>query len=149
MSMIHLDIDSNTLKTDNNIEIVMELIQPEGGTCSSAEFINGDDDIVTCFETDDGSWNQQFLVSLDSQGLQETPSPHPKVEEEEDLEPPQPKVRNLTEAIFHLEGVQEFLGKQRSSYRSYIPLFPLQWINLPYCTAKIGKVALMTILLQS
>ena len=62
-----LDIDSNNSEIDNNIESLMEQNQPEGGTFSSVEFINGDDDLVTCFETDDHSWDQQFLVSLDSQ----------------------------------------------------------------------------------
>ena len=57
-----LDIDVNT----SDIESLMEQIQPNGGTCSCAEFINGNNDLVTCFETDDDSWDQQFLVSLDS-----------------------------------------------------------------------------------
>ena len=35
-----LDIDANT----SDIESLMELIQLEGGTCSSAEFINGDNE---------------------------------------------------------------------------------------------------------
>ena len=43
-----LDIDSNTSEIDN-VESLMEQIQPEGGTCSTAEFINGDDDLATCF----------------------------------------------------------------------------------------------------
>lgn len=41
-----LDIDS--------IEGLMQQIQSEEGTCSTTEFINGDDDLSTCFATDDG-----------------------------------------------------------------------------------------------
>lgn len=82
------------------IDTSSEQIQPEGGTCSSAEFINGDDDLVTFFETDD-SWDQQFLPSLEPQ----KGSTDDSSEEEEELKPPQLKVRNILEAVFHLENV--------------------------------------------
>ena len=95
-----MDIDSNA----SEIESLMHLIQPEEGTGSktSIEFINSDNDLVTCFETDNDSWNQQFLASLDSQS---TPYVFPSdpEEEEEELEPTQAKVRNLSEAIFNLK----------------------------------------------
>ena len=103
-----LEIDSNT----SEIESLMEQIQPEGVTCSSVEFINGDDDLVTCFETDDDSWDQPFLASLDSTTGTSSDHGNEEEEEEEELGPPQPKVKNLSEAISHLEGVREYLDSK-------------------------------------
>ena len=96
----------------SEIESFMEQIQPEGVTCSSVEFINGDDDLVTCFETDDDSWDQQFLASLDSTTGTSSDHGDEEEEEEEELGPPQPKVKNLSEAISHLEGEREYLDSK-------------------------------------
>ena len=69
-----------------------------------------DNDLATCFETDDDSWDQQFLASLDSESTTSGVASDP--EEEEELQPPQPKVRNLCEAIANLEDVKEFLDSK-------------------------------------
>ena len=126
-----LDLDSTALE----IESLMQQIQPEEGTCSSTEFVNGDDNIATCFETDDDSWDQQFIASLDSQFRSTGVSSDPEEEdEEEELAPPQTKVRNLSEAIYHLEDVRAFLDNKGH----------LTEATMPYFTARIDKVVLMT-----
>ena len=134
-----LDIDLNTPEIEN-IESLMEQIQPEGGICSSTEFINGDDDLVTCFETDDDSWDQQFLTSLDSQSASSAPGvssdPKEEEEEEEELEPPQPKVRKLSEAISHLEGVREFLDNKGHIAEATIVSSAVDKLALLHCKTR-------------
>ena len=104
---LFMEIDSNA----SEIESLVHQIQPEEGVCTCAEFINGDNDLATCFETDDDSWDQQFLASLESESTTSGVASDPE-EEEEELQPPQPKVRNLCEAIANLEDVKEFLDSK-------------------------------------
>ena len=59
----------------------------------------------------DDSWDQQFLASFDSESTTSGVASDPE-EEEEELQPPQPKVRNFCEAIANLEDVKEFLDSK-------------------------------------
>ena len=119
-----MDIDSNA----SEIESLMHQIQPEEGTCSSIEFINSDNDLATCFETDNDSWDQQFLASLHSQS---TPYVFPSdpEEEEEELEPTQAKVRYLSEAIFNLKMSKGF----SSVLKGFMTHFVLSSCSMEYC----------------
>ena len=102
-----LNVDSNNIP---EIESLITQILPEGEACSSEEFISGDADLATCFETDDTTWDEQFLQSLDSQDVTTVSVDiSDEEEEEEDLGPPQPKVSSLVDAISSLESVREYL----------------------------------------
>ena len=77
-----LDIDSST----SQIPILKVTWNRSNLREERAEFINVDDDLVTCSETDDDSWDQQFLASLDSQSASTGASSDPEEEEEEEEE---------------------------------------------------------------
>ena len=69
------------------------------------EYVNGDDDLPTCSEQDDETWEDEFLASIVSD--------QPPLEQEEpddvtfDLEPP--PLRTLVRLSTHLKMYKPFL----------------------------------------
>lgn len=93
---------------------------------------------ATCLATDDDSWDEQFIESLDSQRGASDPE-----EEEEELGPPPTKVRNLTEAVSYLEDVQTF-WITRVTLQKLQSFHPPQ-TKLPFFTATIDEAISMTL----
>ena len=82
---------------------------PTEDNCSVNEYINGDDNLPVCFEFDNEQWEEQFFSSIDPT---HSASSCFESEDEAEIEPPPPKLRNLGEAVRNLEDVQEFLDSK-------------------------------------
>ena len=85
-------------------DLIHRISMPNEARCSVSEYMNGDDDLPTCSEEGDETWEEEFFAS----------DQHPLEEEEPDdvsfdLEPPPSKIRNFCEAIHSLEDVKPFL----------------------------------------
>ena len=92
------DIDENADLQDLITEVI-----PEPERCQ--EYVNGDDDLATCNDTEDEKWDENFMSQLteDSEEVQES--------ESEDDEPAEDseKITSFKDAIVALEDVQKFL----------------------------------------
>ena len=79
-----------------------------GEHCSITEYVEGEDDLAFCFETDDQNWDAEFLstVASSSQTIQQSSLDD---SEDDDDHWPEPKVQNIRETIGALEDVQYFL----------------------------------------
>lgn len=103
------DLDFDVSDTSEIGELIGQLGRTEA-SCSVSEFINGDDDLPVCFELDNDHWEEQFFSSINpttSTCMESEPE-----EDDLDLEPPPPKLRNIGEAVRHLEDVREFLDSR-------------------------------------
>ena len=97
--------DDPFLEADMRMEVqsLIEKTMPTDGRCNLDEYLNGDDDLPVCMELDGDSWEANFLKQL--QHKEEDVDE----EDEMDVEPPPPKLRNFKEAVQSLEDVQQFL----------------------------------------
>ena len=102
-----IDVSADT----HEIEALICQLGPSDASCSVTEFVSGDDDLPVCFELDDSQWEEQFFSSIDPSTTSTCTESEPE-KDELDLEPPAPKLRNLGEAIRHLEDVQVFLDSR-------------------------------------
>ena len=102
------DVDIDISADTRVIEALMHQLGPTEASCSVTELVTGDDNVPVCFELDEDQWEEQFFSSINPSTSTTTES---DPENELDIEPPAPKLRNLGEAIHHLEGVQEFLDR--------------------------------------
>ena len=80
------------------------------GTCSVSEYINGDKELPVCTDLDDDHWEENFMQSL-------TQEDKPTVEDSDteddvDIPPPVPKIKDFKEAVQTLEDV-EFFGESQ------------------------------------
>ena len=82
--------------TDHKLEdLIRQLDTPADATCSVSEYAKGEDDLPTCSEQDDDTWEEEFFASLNSD--------ESALEQEEpndisfDFEPPPPKIKNFGE----------------------------------------------------
>ena len=79
--------------------------------CSLDEYIGGDDDLGFCFDMENENWEDEFLRSvvrpedMEVNGLEQEESGA----EENDVLPPEPKIKCIQQAIDSLEDVQHFL----------------------------------------
>ena len=95
--------------------------------CSSEIYINGDNELATCMEFDDDTWDQRFLESV---GVQNDIENQDSDTEETDLPPPPPKIKSYHEALQSLKDVQAFLEshsfsqkcKPSANYARAVPL---------------------------
>ena len=73
-------------------------------SCSTEEFINGDEGLAICVELDDATWEADFMDNLGSvqDAAEEGES------DNEDLTPPPPKIKSFQEAMSTLEDVKYF-----------------------------------------
>ena len=81
--------------------------------CSSDVYINGDNELSTCAEFDDESWDQTFIESLTEQI--QTDIPQTLEDSETDILPPPSKIQSCGEALRLLKDVQTFL-ESRSAF---------------------------------
>ncbi len=90
--------------------------------CLSDVYVTGDNEVSTCAEFDDESWDQTFLEGLTTEQIIETDDsevetdilpPPPKIET--DILPPPPKIQSCREALTLLKDVQAFL-ESRSAF---------------------------------
>ncbi len=81
------------------------LIQMGDDLCSTDEYINGDNDLPFCDDTDDETWDEQFMIDLTMPQEEDVDAD----DEQFDFEPPPPKVKNFQEAVTMLEDIQIFL----------------------------------------
>ena len=81
---------------------------PTEGNCSVSEYVSGDDNLPVCFEVDNEQWEEQFFSSIDPA---HSASSCFESEDEPEIEPLPPKLRNLGEAVRNLD-VQEFLDSK-------------------------------------
>lgn len=78
------------------------------GACSMSEYINGDNELPVCADLDDEHWEDNFMESLTQQ--EATPAAEDSDPEDDvDVPPPVPKIKDFKEAIQTLEDVQNFL----------------------------------------
>ena len=100
--------DENEVDTSEMHNLIGQL-GPAEANCSVSEYIYGDDNLPVCFEVDDEQWEEQFFSSIEP-----THSTSSCIESEDELEiePPPPKLKNLGEAVKNLEDVQEFLDSK-------------------------------------
>ena len=97
---------------DNSEEIttlVTQIGPSVGPTCSAEEYVNGDNDLPFCEEMDSDDWDEQFMSNLTTSQSQEFEESD---DEQFDLEPPPPKIKDFKEAVSMLEDVQTFLDSR-------------------------------------
>ena len=106
---------------------------PAETRCSVSEYMNGDDDLPTCSEQDDETWEDEFFASIVSE--------QPPLEREEpddvtfDLEPPPLKIKNFGEAIHSLEDVQAFLDSKGYSDQATVIASAIDLVASLHCNA--------------
>ena len=94
-----LDADMRT-----EVQGLIEQTMPADGHCHVDEYLN--DDLPVCMETDNASWEVDFLQQL---GQEEQQISDDEPGNEDDIDLPAPKLRNFKEAIQSLDDVQQFL----------------------------------------
>ena len=72
--------------------------------CSAGAYINGDQELPTCAELDDETWDQTFLEGLSGHSVEDEDSDT----EDIDLLPPPLKIKTFKEAIDSLQDVKRF-----------------------------------------
>ena len=81
-------------------------------SCSVDQYVNGDDNLQVCVDTDGDQWEAHFMESLAQDVGSDS---HCTVEQNNsdnddlDIPPPSPKIKNFKEAVQALEDVQTFL----------------------------------------
>ena len=97
------------------------------------EYVNGDDDLPTCSEQDDETWEDEFFASIVSD--------QPPLEQEEpddvtfDLEPPPLKIKNFGEAIHSFEDVQAFLDSKGYSDQATVIASAIDLVASLHCNS--------------
>ena len=98
--------------SDTNLQGLIADIIPETERCNAQEYyVNGDDDLSTCNDTEDEKWDEDFISQLgqpteDSEEMQESETEADVDVQTESLEA---KITTLKDAIIALEDVQSFL----------------------------------------
>ena len=106
---------------------------PAKTRCSVSEYVNGDDDLPTCSEQDDETWEEAFFASIGSD--------QPPLEQEEhddgtfDLELPPLKIKNFGEAIHSLEDVQAFLDSKEYSDQARVIASTVDLVASLHCNS--------------
>ena len=78
------------------------------GACSMSEYISGDNELPVCADLDDDHWEDNFMESLTQQ--EAAPAAEDcDPEDDVDVPPPVPKIKDFKEAVQTLEDVQNFL----------------------------------------
>ena len=103
------DVDSVVSADTQEMKALMSQLGPTEHSCSVTDFVIGDNNLPFCFELDDDQWEKWFYSSIDLSTASTSTEFEPE-EEKLDLEPPAPKIRTLSDAIFHLKDVHIFLG---------------------------------------
>ena len=103
------------IESEMDLSELISNIMGSSEKCSSDVYISGDNELSTCAEFDDESWDQTFIEGL----TERTQTGHPQTLEDsetEDLEtdilPPPPKIQSCREALALLKDVQMFLESQ-------------------------------------
>ena len=114
-------------------DLIHQLNMPAETRCSVSEYMNGDDDLPTCSEQDDETWEDEFFASIVSE--------QPPLEREEpddvtfDLEPPPLKIKNFGEAIHSLEDVQAFLDSKGYSDQATVIASAIDLVASLHCNS--------------
>ena len=97
--------DGDEIDTLEMHNLIVQL-GPAEANCSVSKYVSGDDNLPVCFQFDNEHWEEQFFSSIDPV---HSASSYIELESEDEpeIEPPPPKLRNLGEAIRNLEDVQE------------------------------------------
>ena len=102
-----LDVDEN-LTLDSLISTSMGSLE----TCSVDQYVNGDDNLQVCIDTDSEQLEANFMEGLAQDAESDA---HCTVEqnnsdsEDLDIPPPPPRIKSLKEAVQVLEDIQTFL----------------------------------------
>ena len=75
-------------------------------SCSSQEYVNGDNDIPVCQDMDSEAWEEDFLLQLGKEDEEEEEEVEDSMQSEPTLAT---KVKSFKDAILVLEDVQTFL----------------------------------------
>ena len=83
--------------------------------------MNGDDDLSTCNDTEDGKWDEIFMSQLgqqteDSEEMQESEMEVDVQTESIELHVPETKITTFKDAMIALEDVQNFLESRKGIY---------------------------------
>ena len=105
------DVDTPDHASGELEDLIHRMNMPSEERCSVSEYIDldGENSLSVCFEQDDERWEEQFLASIHAEAEQSALDSKEPEEEMFDLEPPPPKIKNLSEAIHSLEDTQAFL----------------------------------------
>ena len=117
------------------MQSLMTQLQPPESSCCIAEFISGDDELAVCSELENEQWKEQFFNSLaPSTGSANAGSE--SEDEELDLEPPAPKLKNLGEAICNLEDVRQFLDSKGYAREATTIASAVDMVTALHCRAR-------------
>ena len=107
------------------IWVSLLIIMPETDRCNVQEYLNGDDNLATCNDTEDEKWDEHFMSRLgedsEFEEMQES-------ETEVDIltELPEAKITTFKDAIVALEDVQNFLESHGHMSTSMTYIGPAQ-----------------------
>ncbi len=95
------------------MQALVNQVMSNGEKCSADEYINGDNDLDFCFDLSNDNWENEFLTMLVSdQEIRCDDTNQNKSEgesDDNDIVPPEPKIKTIRSAIQLLEEVQYFL----------------------------------------
>ena len=110
------DIDEQLLDDSNDDEVeITELISQVNGlgdSCTIAEMLTAEPEVPICAEFADSSWDEAFMSELGPQEKDMCLDRDDNDDDElyaEDIEPPPPRLKHLTEVISCLEDVRSYL----------------------------------------
>jgi hypothetical protein len=103
--------------------------------CTAQEYVSSENDIPTCPNFDDETWDRDFIESIQPADNSRNDEHSDDSDDEEEMEvPPAPKLKNLRDVISSLEDVKyfmEFHGFTRESAQVHSLIDSATFANTP------------------
>ena len=110
LDVVSSDLDENDpfLEADTRMEMqsIIEKTMAADRRCNVDEYLNCDNDLPSCMQLNNATWEADFLKQLGQEEQEEIDDEEDEGEENMDVEPPR---QNFKEAVESLEDVQQFL----------------------------------------
>ncbi len=113
----NIHVFNNCDEERQEIQRLCDQVMTREEQCSVDEYIEGDNDLAFCFEADDVNWDADFFSNF-SPSVNTSDEPEESADEDADdsLQPAEPKVKTMREAIDSLESIQYFLRYNNHPY---------------------------------
>ena len=102
----NMEKDDPFLAVDEEADFVSLMNDVVPISCSSVEYVSGEDDIPVCNDLDSLTWEEDFIKQL---GQEDGGEENDEDKEDDSVQVPISKVKTYKEAILALEDVQTFL----------------------------------------
>ena len=104
------DLDETDYASSEELEGLIQQVQWSGNVCSVSELLAAEYEIPICSEFSHNTWEEEFMAELGPQTKEVCEHDDECDQDElEDMEPPPPRLKNLSEVMTCLEDVRSFL----------------------------------------